>query len=86
MKEKKRQGCASLFIYKKKTNVKGGGGERGGIRLQIFRFFGGWVWSEGKKKGGTGGLCSTVTGTHSSYILKQTWCLFVCVFVPGLKK
>ncbi len=21
-----------------------------GIRLQIFRFFGGWVWSEGKKK------------------------------------
>jgi hypothetical protein len=21
-----------------------------GIRLQIFRFFGGWVWNEGKKK------------------------------------
>jgi hypothetical protein len=25
--------------------------EKEGIRLQIFRFFGGWVWSEGKKKG-----------------------------------
>jgi hypothetical protein len=21
-----------------------------GIRLQFFRFFGGWVWSEGRKK------------------------------------
>jgi hypothetical protein len=55
-REKKRQGCASLFIYKKKpTNskkngIKGGGEERGGIRLQIFRFFRGWVWNEGKKK------------------------------------
>ncbi len=71
VKGKKRQGCASLFIYKKKpTNnkkngIKGGGEERGGIRLQIFRFFGGWVWSEGKKKkAGMGGLCPTVTGTH----------------------
>ncbi len=35
-----------------------------GIRLQMFRFFGGWVWSEGKKKAGTGRLCPTVTGTH----------------------
>jgi hypothetical protein len=25
--------------------------EEEGIRLQIFKFFGGWVWSEGKKKG-----------------------------------
>jgi hypothetical protein len=24
--------------------------EEEGIRLQIYRFFGGWVWSEGKKK------------------------------------
>jgi hypothetical protein len=24
--------------------------EEEGNRLQIFRFFGGWVWSEGKKK------------------------------------
>jgi hypothetical protein len=36
-----------------------------GIRLQIFRFFGGWFWSEGKKKKpGTSGLCPTVMGTH----------------------
>jgi hypothetical protein len=39
--------------------------EKEGIRLQILKFFGGWVWSEGnKKKAGTGGLCPTVTGTH----------------------
>jgi hypothetical protein len=29
-----------------------------GIRLQIFRFFGGWVWSEGKKKGRHGRIVS----------------------------
>jgi hypothetical protein len=34
----------------KRNGIKGGGEERGGIRLQIFRFLGGWVWSEGKKK------------------------------------
>ncbi len=46
----------SRICYKKKEE---------GIRLQIFRFFGGWVWSEGKKqKGGTGELCPTITGTH----------------------
>jgi hypothetical protein len=39
--------------------------EEEGIRLQIFTFFGGWVWSEGKKKkAGTSRLCPTVTGTR----------------------
>jgi hypothetical protein len=51
------------FITKKPTNnkkngIKGGGEERGGIRLQIFRFFGGRVWSEGKKKGRHGRIVS----------------------------
>jgi hypothetical protein len=58
MKERKKgRVCISFHLLKKKpTNnkkngIKGGGEERGGIRLQIFRFFGGWVGSEGKKKG-----------------------------------
>jgi hypothetical protein len=48
-----------IFLKKstnnKKNGIKGGGEERGGIRLQIFRFFGGWVWGEGKKKKGRHG-------------------------------
>jgi hypothetical protein len=36
--------------------------EEEGIRLQIFRFFGGWVWSEGKKKGMHGRIVSNRHG------------------------
>ncbi len=32
--------------------------EEKGIRLQFFRFFGGWVWSEGEKKGRHGWIVS----------------------------
>jgi hypothetical protein len=58
VKEKKKGRGVHLFSFikkqptnNKKNGIKGGGEERGSIRLQFFRFFGGWVWSEGKKKG-----------------------------------
>ncbi len=55
---KEKKGGVHLFSFikknptnNKKNGIKGGGEERGDIKLQIFRLFGGWVWSEGKKKG-----------------------------------
>ncbi len=63
------------FIKKKQTNnkkngIKGGGEERGGIRLQFFRFFGGWVWSGRKKKGTHGWIVSDCHG-HPLELIKN---------------
>jgi hypothetical protein len=42
-----------------------------GIRLQIFRFFGGWVWSEGKKKGRHG---RNVSDRHGHPLVQFYFC------------
>jgi hypothetical protein len=56
-----------------------------GIRLQIFRFFGGWVWSKGKKKGRHGRMVSDRHGhplvlrNFSNYM----WCSFFNILKLG---
>jgi hypothetical protein len=63
--KKKKKGCFGPLCVPLGLKKSGDFTVSKGIRLQIFRFFGVWVWGEGKKKkAGTGGLCPTVTGTH----------------------
>jgi hypothetical protein len=50
-----------------------------GIRLQIFRFFGGWVWSEGKKKGRHGRIVSDHHGHPLVYYINCVVCASVCM-------
>jgi hypothetical protein len=65
LKKKKKNGCFGPLCVPLGLKKPGDFTVSKGIRLQIFRLFGGWVWGEGKKKkAGTGGLCPTVTGTH----------------------
>ncbi len=50
-KKGKKKGCFAPLCVPLGLKKPGDFTLSEGIRVQIFRFFGGWVWSEGKKKG-----------------------------------
>jgi hypothetical protein len=49
-KKKKKKGCFAPLCVPLGLKKPGDFTVSEGIRLQMFKFFGGWVWSEGKKK------------------------------------
>jgi hypothetical protein len=62
--KKKKKGCFAPLCVPLGLKKPGDFTVSEGIRLQIFRFFGGGFGVKERKKAGTGGLCPTVTGTH----------------------
>jgi hypothetical protein len=55
---KKKKGCFAPLCVPLGLKKPGDFTVSEGIRLQMFRFFGGWVWNEGKKKGRHGRIVS----------------------------
>jgi hypothetical protein len=69
--KKKKKGCFAPLCVPLGLKKPGHFTMSKGIRLQMFRFFGGWVWSEGKKKGRHGRI---VSDRHGHPLVLQKAC------------
>jgi hypothetical protein len=71
LKTKKQKGCFVPLCVPLGLKKPGDIIVSEGIRLQMFRFFGGWVWSEGKKKKGRHGRIVSDRHGHPLVLLKE---------------